>query len=80
MFLLHEVQSICSRIHDKWKLLENVILLVLWQRVKTTIYLALVLDHLHYAYTFPITDCDIKSSNMLLDEDIIACVTDFWHC
>ncbi|KAG8378358.1 hypothetical protein BUALT_Bualt08G0129100 [Buddleja alternifolia] len=49
----------------------------LLQRLNIAVDVALALEYLHHGYTFPIVHCDIKPSNVLLDEDMIAHVSDF---
>ncbi|KAG8370722.1 hypothetical protein BUALT_Bualt13G0012900 [Buddleja alternifolia] len=61
---------------EKWLYSESYCLDVL-QRVKIAIDVALGLEYLHHGHTFPVVHCDIKPSNILLDEDMIAHVADF---
>ncbi|XP_071917963.1 probable LRR receptor-like serine/threonine-protein kinase At3g47570 [Coffea arabica] len=39
--------------------------------------LASALEYLHHTYSIPVVHCDLKPSNVLLNEDMVACVTDF---
>ncbi|PIN02391.1 Serine/threonine protein kinase [Handroanthus impetiginosus] len=61
---------------DKW-LHSNNHFLDLLQRLNIAIDIALALEYLHQGHTFPIVHCDLKSSNVLLDKDMIAHVGDF---
>ncbi|XP_028094203.1 receptor kinase-like protein Xa21 [Camellia sinensis] len=61
---------------DKW-LYSNNYCLNLFQRVSIMIYVALALEYLHDGQSEPVVHCDLKPSNVLLDEDIIAHVADF---
>ncbi|XP_052883909.1 receptor kinase-like protein Xa21 [Gossypium arboreum] len=47
------------------------------QRVDIMIDVAVAIEHLHNGYPTPIIHCDIKPSNILLDEDMVAHVGDF---
>ncbi|KAL6550447.1 hypothetical protein OROMI_020935 [Orobanche minor] len=61
---------------DKW-LYSDVNGLYLIQRVKIAIDVAETLEYLHHGYTFPIIHCDVKSSNVLIDGDMVAHLSDF---
>ncbi|XP_042035675.1 putative receptor-like protein kinase At3g47110 [Salvia splendens] len=47
------------------------------QRLKIAIDVAAALEYLHHGHTFPIVYCDIKPSNVLLDQDMVAHLADF---
>ncbi|XP_042506357.1 probable LRR receptor-like serine/threonine-protein kinase At3g47570 [Macadamia integrifolia] len=49
----------------------------LLQRLNITVDVAVALDYLHYHCEMPIIHCDVKPSNILLDEDLTAHVGDF---
>ncbi|TQD81923.1 hypothetical protein C1H46_032526 [Malus baccata] len=49
----------------------------LTQRVNIAIDVACALDYLHNRSHMPIVHCDVKPSNILLDNDMTACVGDF---
>ncbi|KAK9193480.1 hypothetical protein WN944_004177 [Citrus x changshan-huyou] len=51
--------------------------LSLMQRLNIVIDVASALDYLHNHYDTPIAHCDLKPSNVLLDEDMTAHVGDF---
>ncbi|PPD96925.1 hypothetical protein GOBAR_DD06059 [Gossypium barbadense] len=61
---------------EKWLHYENCFLDII-QRVDIMIDVAVAIEHLHNGHPTPIIHCDIKPSNILLDEDMVAHVGDF---
>lgn len=61
---------------ENW-LYSNQYFLDLLQRLNIMIDAASALKYLHNDYTSPIIHCDLKPSNVLLDEDLAAHVSDF---
>ncbi|XP_042034890.1 putative receptor-like protein kinase At3g47110 [Salvia splendens] len=65
-----------NRSLDKW-LHSDKCGLDLIKRLKIAIDVAAALEYLHHYYTFPVVHCDIKPSNVLLDQDMTAHLADF---
>ncbi|TYH74378.1 hypothetical protein ES332_D05G394800v1 [Gossypium tomentosum] len=61
---------------EKWLHSENCFLDII-QRVDIMIDVAVAIEHLHNGHPAPIIHCDIKPSNILLDEDMVAHVGAF---
>ncbi|CAA3018858.1 Serine threonine kinase [Olea europaea subsp. europaea] len=61
---------------EKWLYSDDYVLDIL-QRINIMIDVAYALEYLHYSYSMPIVHCDLKPSNVLLDEDFVAHLSDF---
>ncbi|GKU94276.1 hypothetical protein SLEP1_g7795 [Rubroshorea leprosula] len=61
---------------EKWLYSDEYHLNIL-QRLNLMIDVASALEYLHHGHSVPIIHCDLKPSNVLLDEDMVARVGDF---
>ncbi|XP_059651105.1 probable LRR receptor-like serine/threonine-protein kinase At3g47570 [Cornus florida] len=61
---------------EKWLYSHNYFLDIL-QRLKIMIDVACSLDYLHHDCSTRVVHCDLKPSNVLLDEDMVTYVSDF---
>ncbi|KAL2480013.1 putative LRR receptor-like serine/threonine-protein kinase [Abeliophyllum distichum] len=61
---------------EKWLYSDDCLLDIL-QRINIMIDVACALEYLHYGYSTYIVHCDLKPSNVLLDEDMVAHLSDF---
>ncbi|KAF8684824.1 hypothetical protein HU200_044098 [Digitaria exilis] len=52
-------------------------LLSLGSRIGIAVDIAAALDYLHCRCTPPLVHCDLKPSNVLLDDEMVACLSDF---
>ncbi|KAH0739982.1 hypothetical protein KY290_033025 [Solanum tuberosum] len=61
---------------DKWLYLHNYSLNIN-HRLSIVIDVACALEYLHHGCSLPVIHCDLKPSNILLDEDMVAHISDF---
>ncbi|XP_021818282.1 probable LRR receptor-like serine/threonine-protein kinase At3g47570 [Prunus avium] len=61
---------------EKWLYSQDYSLNIL-QRMNIMIDVAAAVEYLHHGYSIPIVHCDMKPSNILLDDDMAAHVADF---
>lgn len=61
---------------DTWLHCPNYFLNIM-QRLNVMIDVASALYYLHFGYSTPVVHCDLKPSNVLLDKDMVAHISDF---
>ncbi|XP_047332311.1 receptor kinase-like protein Xa21 isoform X2 [Impatiens glandulifera] len=61
---------------DKWLYSHNYFLDML-KRLDIMIDVACALEYLHYGFISPLAHCDLKPSNVLLDQDMVGHISDF---
>ncbi|KAG8367261.1 hypothetical protein BUALT_Bualt16G0054100 [Buddleja alternifolia] len=61
---------------ERWLYSEDYFLDMM-QRIDIMMDVACALEYLHHGYTIPIVHCDLKPSNVLLDQDMVGHLSDF---
>ena len=61
---------------EKWLYSHNYFLDIM-QRLNRMIDVVRAIDYFHNGYLIPVIHCDLKPSNVLLDAEMVAHVTDF---
>lgn len=61
---------------ENWLYSDNYFLDIM-QRLDVLIDVACALQYLHFDYSTPVVHCDLKPSNVLLDQDMVAHLNDF---
>ncbi|XP_019154630.1 PREDICTED: receptor kinase-like protein Xa21 [Ipomoea nil] len=62
---------------DSWLYSDDRQSLHIMQRLNIMIDVASALEYLHHGYSSPIAHCDLKPTNVLIDEDMVGHVSDF---
>ncbi|KAL3500679.1 hypothetical protein ACH5RR_039772 [Cinchona calisaya] len=70
------LEYMCNGSLEKWLYSPNYFLNI-FQRLEIMIDVANALQYLHHEYSTPVIHCDLKPSNVLIDEDMVARVSDF---
>ncbi|XP_027083842.1 uncharacterized protein [Coffea arabica] len=70
------LEYMCNGSLEKWLYSDNYFLDTL-QRLNIMIDVASAVQYLHEEYSTPVIHCDLKPSNVLLDEGMVAHVSDF---
>ncbi|XP_027182366.1 probable LRR receptor-like serine/threonine-protein kinase At3g47570 [Coffea eugenioides] len=70
------LEYMCNGSLEKWLYSDNDFLDTL-QRLNIMIDVASAVQYLHEEYSTPVIHCDLKPGNVLLDEDMVAHVSDF---